>query len=91
MAIVKIGNLAPAKQVEIGSKKKSGLQAGIDAVHFIITAAMVPVQLGIDKEGGQAVPGQQGKKQADLNAASTEAACRIIEGTARSMGLLVEG
>ena len=31
------------------------------------------------------------KKQADLNAASPEAACRIIEGTARSMGLLVEG
>ncbi|GAB6164544.1 50S ribosomal protein L11 [Thermostilla marina] len=27
------------------------------------------------------------KKKADLNAASLEAACRIIEGTARSMGL----
>ncbi|MDX2118211.1 MAG: 50S ribosomal protein L11 [Planctomycetota bacterium] len=30
-------------------------------------------------------------KAADLNAASIEAACRIIEGTARSMGVVVEG
>ncbi len=30
-------------------------------------------------------------KAADLNAASVEAACRIIEGTARSMGVVVEG
>lgn len=30
-------------------------------------------------------------KAADLNAASVEAACRIIEGTARSMGVTVEG
>ena len=30
-------------------------------------------------------------KKADLNAASVDAACRIIEGTARSMGLKVEG
>ncbi|MFQ5527628.1 MAG: 50S ribosomal protein L11 [Thermoanaerobaculia bacterium] len=30
-------------------------------------------------------------KAPDLNAASTEAAMRIIEGTARSMGLVVEG
>ncbi len=29
-------------------------------------------------------------KMADLNAASLEAACRIIEGTARSMGIKVE-
>jgi large subunit ribosomal protein L11 len=29
-------------------------------------------------------------KQADLNANDTEAACRIIEGTARSMGIEVE-
>ncbi len=31
------------------------------------------------------------EKAADLNAASTEAAMRIIEGTARSMGVVVEG
>jgi large subunit ribosomal protein L11 len=31
------------------------------------------------------------KKMADLNAASLEAACRMVEGTARSMGLEVEG
>jgi large subunit ribosomal protein L11 len=30
------------------------------------------------------------RKQADLNARSIEAACRIIEGTARSMGIVVE-
>jgi large subunit ribosomal protein L11 len=30
------------------------------------------------------------EKMADLNAASLEAACRIIEGTARSMGVTVE-
>lgn len=30
-------------------------------------------------------------KMADLNAASVEAACRIIEGTARSMGIKVKG
>ncbi len=30
-------------------------------------------------------------KRKDLNAASDEAACRIIEGTARSMGIEVEG
>ncbi len=31
------------------------------------------------------------EKAADLNAGSTEAAMRIIEGTARSMGVVVEG
>lgn len=31
------------------------------------------------------------KKQADLNAADLDAACRMIEGTARSMGLEVDG
>ncbi len=31
------------------------------------------------------------EKRADLNAASDEAAARIIEGTARSMGVTVEG
>jgi large subunit ribosomal protein L11 len=31
------------------------------------------------------------KKMADLNAASIEAACRMVEGTAQSMGLKVEG
>jgi large subunit ribosomal protein L11 len=30
------------------------------------------------------------KKMADLNAGSVEAACRMVEGTARSMGLIVE-
>jgi large subunit ribosomal protein L11 len=30
------------------------------------------------------------KKMADLNASSVEAACRMVEGTARSMGLKVE-
>ncbi|HMQ21232.1 MAG TPA: 50S ribosomal protein L11 [Planctomycetota bacterium] len=30
-------------------------------------------------------------KKNDLNASSVEAACRVIEGTARSMGLKVEG
>jgi large subunit ribosomal protein L11 len=30
------------------------------------------------------------KKMADLNAGSIEAACRMVEGTARSMGLVVE-
>lgn len=31
------------------------------------------------------------EKEADLNAGSVEAAMRIIEGTARSMGVVVEG
>ena len=31
------------------------------------------------------------EKMADLNASSTDAACRVIEGTARSMGVVVEG
>jgi large subunit ribosomal protein L11 len=31
------------------------------------------------------------KKMADLNAANVEAASRMVEGTARSMGLVVEG
>jgi large subunit ribosomal protein L11 len=31
------------------------------------------------------------KKMADLNASSVETACRMIEGTARSMGLNTEG
>ena len=30
-------------------------------------------------------------KMPDLNAASLEAACRIVAGTARSMGIVVEG
>lgn len=31
------------------------------------------------------------KKTADLNASGVEAACRMIEGTARGMGIIVEG
>jgi large subunit ribosomal protein L11 len=31
------------------------------------------------------------EKKADLNASSVESAMRIIEGTARSMGVVVEG
>ena len=31
------------------------------------------------------------KKKADLNARDTEHACRMIEGTARSMGIIVSG
>jgi len=31
------------------------------------------------------------KKMADLNASSVEAACRMVEGTARSMGLKIDG
>ena len=31
------------------------------------------------------------KKMADLNASDMDSACRMIEGTARSMGLVVEG
>ena len=31
------------------------------------------------------------KKQADLNARDLDHACRMIEGTARSMGIIVEG
>lgn len=31
------------------------------------------------------------KKMADLNASDLAAACRMVEGTARSMGLVVEG
>jgi large subunit ribosomal protein L11 len=31
------------------------------------------------------------KKMADLNASDLDAACRMIEGTARSMGIVVEG
>jgi len=31
------------------------------------------------------------KKMDDLNASGVEAACRMVEGTARSMGIIVEG
>ncbi|MFA7237484.1 MAG: 50S ribosomal protein L11 [Phycisphaeraceae bacterium] len=31
------------------------------------------------------------EKRADMNSSSEEAACRVIEGTARSMGVVVEG
>ncbi|MEL7472476.1 MAG: 50S ribosomal protein L11 [Planctomycetota bacterium] len=48
-----------------------------------------------EKKVGTITPDQVKKiaeeKVKDLNAGSVEAACRIIEGTARSMGVLVEG
>jgi large subunit ribosomal protein L11 len=51
----------------------------------------VPNKEKVGKVTRQQVEQIAQKKMADLNAASVEAACRMVEGTARSMGLVVEG
>jgi large subunit ribosomal protein L11 len=51
----------------------------------------VPNKDKVGKVTRQQVESIAQKKMADLNAASLEAACRMVEGTARSMGLVVEG
>ena len=51
----------------------------------------VPNKEKVGKVTRQQVESIAQKKMADLNAASLEAACRMVEGTARSMGLVVEG
>ena len=66
-------------------------------------AVLLKIAAGIDKASGEPNREKVGKvtraqveeiaktKDPDLNAASLEAAVRIIEGTARSMGIEVEG
>jgi len=51
----------------------------------------VPNKDKVGKVTRQQVESIAQKKMADLNAASLDAACRMVEGTARSMGLVVEG
>jgi large subunit ribosomal protein L11 len=51
----------------------------------------VPNKEKVGKVTRQQVASIAEKKMADLNAASLDAACRMVEGTARSMGLVVEG
>jgi large subunit ribosomal protein L11 len=51
----------------------------------------VPNKDKVGKVTRQQIESIAQKKMADLNAADLDAACRMIEGTARSMGLVVEG
>jgi large subunit ribosomal protein L11 len=51
----------------------------------------VPNKEKVGKITKQQVESIAKEKLADLNAGSLEAACRIIEGTARNMGVVVEG
>jgi len=61
--------------------KAAGLEKGCGTVGTDIVGAITSAQVQEIAE----------TKMADLNAASTEAAMRIIEGTARSMGVEVKG
>jgi large subunit ribosomal protein L11 len=61
--------------------KAAGLEKGAGEVGSEIVGSVTPAQLDEIAE----------IKKADLNAASTEAAARIIAGTARSMGIEVVG
>lgn len=51
----------------------------------------VPNKDKVGKITKKQVEGIAKEKLSDLNAGSLEAACRIIEGTARNMGVVVEG
>jgi len=51
----------------------------------------VPNKEKVGKITKKQVEGIAKEKLSDLNAGSLEAACRIIEGTARNMGVVVEG
>jgi len=62
-------------------KKAAGLEKGSGVVGSEIVGSVTKAQVQEIAE----------TKKADLNAASTEAAMLIIEGTARSMGIEVEG
>ncbi|MBV9464074.1 MAG: 50S ribosomal protein L11 [Verrucomicrobiae bacterium] len=57
----------------------------------IATASAQPNRNKVGKVTRKQVQEIAEKKKKDLNARSTEAACRMIEGTARSMGIEVEG
>jgi large subunit ribosomal protein L11 len=61
--------------------KAAGLEKGASEIGSEIVGRVTPAQLDEIAE----------IKKADLNAASTEAAARIIAGTARSMGIEVVG
>lgn len=50
----------------------------------------VPNKEKVGKISADQVKAIAGEKMADLNAVDMDAACRIIEGTARSMGVTVE-
>lgn len=62
-------------------KKAAGIEAGAGHVGTEIKGKVTRAQ----------VREIIGMKRKDLNAASDEAAMRIIEGTARSMGIVIEG
>jgi large subunit ribosomal protein L11 len=56
----------------------------------IASGSGVPNRDKVGKVSRQQIMDICEKKKEDLNAANMEAACRMIEGTARSMGLVVE-
>jgi len=56
----------------------------------IATASAQPNRNKVGKVTRKQVLEIANKKKADLNAKSDEAACRMIEGTARSMGIEIE-
>ncbi len=51
----------------------------------------VPNKEKVGKVTRQQIESIAQKKMADLNSSSLDAACRMVEGTARSMGLVVDG
>ena len=51
----------------------------------------VPNKEKVGKVTRQQIESIAQKKMADLNSSSVDAACRMVEGTARSMGLVVDG
>lgn len=67
------------------------------------TAVLIKEAAGVEKASGEPNKNKVGKitraqieaiaeeKKEDLNSASVDAACRIVEGQARSMGITVEG
>ncbi|MCY2992393.1 MAG: 50S ribosomal protein L11 [Planctomycetota bacterium] len=51
----------------------------------------VPNKEKVGKVTRQQIESIAQKKMADLNSSTLDAACRMVEGTARSMGLVVDG
>ena len=102
--MAKLSKKAKAQQGKVDSTKLYPLDAALAIVKGCATAKFdesidVAVQLGVDPRksdqvvrGAVVLPAGTGKtKQPDLTAADLEAAVRTIAGSARSMGITVEG
>ena len=76
-------------QVETTARYPIGFSERYYSVHTVAASVDLVVHLGLEADGRRQVREIAARKMPDLNANTVDAAMRMIEGTARSMGIEV--